>query len=135
MKALLTLILLFILNFIASAQIVAKNQVMLPMSDTYQKAYKLGAIYYQTGTNTPFSGILYGKYANGNYQTIQEYVHGVGNGKWVDFSPEGIKECEGTYKDNRVEGPVAFFMKIALSNRNDNTSIGCNPSEYGNITT
>ena len=24
---------------------------------------------------------------------MQEYVDGVGNGKWVDYNPEGIKEC------------------------------------------
>ncbi len=84
---------------------------MVPLSDTCQKTYKLGSVYYKTGTKTPFTGILYGKYSNGNYQTKQEYVNGIGNGKWVDYSPEGIKECEGTYKDNRVEGPVRFFYE------------------------
>ncbi len=81
------------------------------MNDTYQKAYKLGSMYYKTGTDIPFTGVLFGKYDNGNYQTMQEYVDGVGNGKWTDFNPEGIKECEGTYKDNRVEGPVTFFYE------------------------
>lgn len=71
------------------------------MSDTYQKAYKLGSVYYKTGTNTPFTGILYGKYDNGNYQTIQEYVDGVGDGKWVDYNPEGVIECVGTFTNNR----------------------------------
>ena len=72
------------------------------------KTYKLGWVYYKTGTNIVFTGILCGKYDNGNYQTMQEYVNGVGHGKYIDFSPESIKECEGTYKTNRIEGPVTF---------------------------
>ena len=96
MKTIFTLLLLFVLHYTASAQSDNNEPFMVPMSDTYQKAYKLGSVYYKIGTNTPFTGMLYGKYANGNYQTVQEYVDGVGNGKWVDYNPEGIKECEGT---------------------------------------
>jgi antitoxin component YwqK of YwqJK toxin-antitoxin module len=55
--------------------------------------------------------VLYGKYANGNYMTMQEYKNGVGNGKWIDFDPMGNKICEGTYMDNRVEGPVKFYYE------------------------
>jgi antitoxin component YwqK of YwqJK toxin-antitoxin module len=102
---------LLCISFACVAQIDTINREIESMSATYQKAYRLGSVYYKTGTNTPFTGILYGKYNNGNYQTMQEYVNGVGNGKWVDFNPEGIKECEGTYKDNRVEGPVTFFYE------------------------
>lgn len=102
---------LFFIGCTCTAQIDTNNRQMESMSATYQKAYKLGSVYYKTGTTTPFTGILYGKYSNGNYQTMQEYENGVGNGKWVDFNPEGIKECEGTYKDNRVEGPVTFFYE------------------------
>lgn len=106
------LLMLFLSScFIVIAQKDLKDQEMVPMYDTYQKAYKLGSVYYKTGTKTPFTGVLYGKYDNGNYQTVQEYVDGIGNGKWIDFNPEGIKECEGTYKDNRVEGPVKFFYE------------------------
>lgn len=81
------------------------------MSQTYQKAYKQGNIYYEIGTNKPFTGVLYGKYDNGNYMTKQEYVDGIGNGKWTQYDPNGNKECEGTYVDNRVEGPVKFFYE------------------------
>ncbi len=111
MKTLLTLSVFGFMLCTMSAQTAANDQELVPMSDTYQKAYKLGSVYYKTGTKTPFTGILYGKYSNGNYQTMQEYIDGVGNGKWIDYSPEGIKECEGTYKDNRVEGPVRFFYE------------------------
>lgn len=98
-------------SFTFLAQTEVKGQEMVPMYDTYQKAYKLGSVYYKTGTKIPYTGVLYGKYDNGNYQTMQEYVDGIGNGKWIDFNPEGVKECEGTYVDNRVEGPVKFFYE------------------------
>lgn len=111
MKTILTFILIALMHYLTTAQTADNTQQMVLMSDTYQKAYTLGLVFYKTGTNTPFTGILYGKYANGNYQTIQEYVDGLGNGKWVDYNPEGIKECEGTYKNNRVEGPVTFYYE------------------------
>lgn len=87
------------------------GKVAIAMSDTYQKAYKLGSVYYKNGTKEPFTGILYGKYDNGNLKTVQEYVNGIGNGKWIDYDPLGNKICEGTYKDNLVEGPVKFYYE------------------------
>ncbi|MGB5436884.1 MAG: hypothetical protein WBM98_13405 [Maribacter sp.] len=111
MKMLFSSICFALISYTATSQSASKEQEMIPMSATYQKAYKMGSVYYKTGTKIPFTGILYGKYDNGNYQTMQEYVDGIGNGKWVDFNPEGIKECEGTYKDNRVEGPVTFYYE------------------------
>lgn len=97
--------------FAATAQSIAENQEMIPLSDTYHKVYKIGSVYYKTGTKIPFTGMLNGKYDNGNYQTKQEYKNGIGNGKWIDFNPEGMKECEGTDTDNRVEGPVTFYYE------------------------
>ena len=45
-----------------SGQTAANDQELVPMSDTYQKAYKLGSVYYKNRTKTPFTGILYDKY-------------------------------------------------------------------------
>ena len=111
MKSIFTLLMLVATIAIASSQTIKKDQKRVAMSETYQKAYKLGSKYYEIGTDKPFTGILYGKYDNGNYMSIQEYVEGIGNGKWIDFDPLGNKVCEGTYKDNRVEGPVTFFYE------------------------
>jgi len=111
MKKLLILITFLIPLITIQAQIETKPQKIISMSDTYQKAYKMGSIYYEKGSNKPFSGILYGKYDNGNFMTMQEYVNGIGNGTWIDFDPLGRKVCEGTYKDNRVEGPVTFYYE------------------------
>ena len=94
--------------YIASAQTVTNDKEMVLMSDSYQNDYKLGSIYYNMGSNTPFTGILYGKYVNGNYQTKQEYVDGVGNGN-VKF--------KGLYL--HLKKPIGewkyFDMKLSLA--------------------
>jgi antitoxin component YwqK of YwqJK toxin-antitoxin module len=111
MKSIITFALICLFTLTSFAQTNLEEQRMVPMSSTYQKAYKLGSIYYEIGTDQPYNGVLYGKYSNGNYMTMQEYKNGVGNGKWIDFDPMGNKVSEGTYVNNRVEGPVKFFYE------------------------
>ncbi|MDA0973641.1 MAG: hypothetical protein O2867_07915 [Bacteroidetes bacterium] len=82
----LMLILLFSLN--ACTQSVKKSdsneKAMIPMSETYQRASDgIGSRYYQDGSSTPFTGVLYGRYDNGELMTTQDYVDGIGNGKWT----------------------------------------------------
>ncbi|WP_412560934.1 toxin-antitoxin system YwqK family antitoxin [Winogradskyella sp. MIT101101] len=110
MKTILSFTIFLILFNFGCAQ-EAEVKKLVAMSDTYQKAYKYGSKYYEVGSDEPFTGVLYGKYDNGNYMTMQEYVDGIGNGKWIDFDPYGRKVCEGTYKDNRVEGPITFYYE------------------------
>ncbi|SDS33647.1 MORN repeat variant [Formosa sp. Hel1_31_208] len=111
MKHMIFLLAIINVTCFVTAQSDTSDRKMIAMSDTYQKAYKMGSIYYEIGSNKPFTGILYGKYANGNLLTTQEYVDGIGNGKWTQYDPNGNKECEGTYVDNRVEGPVKFYYE------------------------
>ena len=106
MKNSILFLTLFSISLAFYAQEKKVKQQMIPMSNTYQKAYKLGSVYYKIGTTIPFTGILYGKYDNGNFMTKQEYINGIGNGKWTDYDPLWNKICEGTYKDNKVEGAV-----------------------------
>lgn len=87
------------------------EQRMLPMSATTQRYASQGNRYYETGAKEPFTGLLYGKYENGEFLSLQEYVDGVGNGYWIDFDPMGRMECKGTYINNRVEGPVTFYYE------------------------
>lgn len=87
------------------------RQKQVPMSQTYQRPAPEGSRYFERGSSQPYTGLLYGRYANGRYQTIQQYKDGLGNGYWIDFDPEGNKECQGTYRANRVEGPVTFFYE------------------------
>jgi len=93
------------------AQIDTVNQEMVSMSATYQKPYDVGGVYYKRNEKAPFTGVLYGKYDNGNYLSIQEYKNGVGNGTWMNYYENGELKEMGTYRDNRVEGPVKQFYK------------------------
>jgi antitoxin component YwqK of YwqJK toxin-antitoxin module len=113
MRFLLFIFLMFpILSFAQKQEQNAENQKMIPMSQTYQKnADGKGYRYYERGKSEPFTGVLYGKYDNGNFLTKQEYTDGVGNGYWIDFAPDGKMECKGTYINNKVEGPVTFYYE------------------------
>ena len=94
---------------LAQAPIDTTNQEMVSMSATYQKPYTVGGVYYKKQDTVPFTGVLYGKYANGNYLSIQEYKDGIGNGTWVNYYEDGSVKEVGTYRDNRVEGPIRQF--------------------------
>lgn len=65
--------------------------------------------YYAKGESQAFTGILYAKYENGNYLSRQEFVEGVGQGKWINYFENGnIKEI-GHYNQNLVEGPIEKY--------------------------
>lgn len=101
---------LVLLNYgVASAQIDTLNRKMVPMSQTNERPYKIGSIYFKKGETEPFTGVLFGKYDNGNYLTLQEYEEGIGNGKWVNYYKDGTLKEVGTYRDNLVEGPILQY--------------------------
>ncbi|MGB3799137.1 MAG: hypothetical protein WA952_04935, partial [Lewinella sp.] len=77
-----------------------------PMSATNQRPADYGSRYYLQGSDTAYTGILYGRYDNGELMTMQEFEDGLGNGSWVQFNPDGTKAEQGTYDRNRVEGLV-----------------------------
>lgn len=83
---------------------------MYAMSETVIK-YENGAKYYLKGTDKPYTGFLYAKYDNGQPLSVQQFENGMGNGIWINYDPEGNKECQGTYVKNRVEGPVTFYYE------------------------
>ncbi|MBC8755054.1 hypothetical protein H2O64_10250 [Kordia sp. YSTF-M3] len=99
---------------VAFSQIDTLQQKMVPMSSTYQKPYKVGSVYYQNNSNKPFTGILYGKFENGNYLTLQEYKNGVGNGTWINYYKNGNLKEVGTYVENRVEGPISEYYENGM---------------------
>lgn len=108
MKISLTIISLLI-AYATHSQIDTLNQSMVSMKNTIEKPHKVGSVYYKKGESQPYSGVLYGKYKNGKYLSIQEYKNGVGNGKWINYYESGnIKEI-GHYNDNRVEGPISQY--------------------------
>lgn len=98
-----------LISFLGYSQIDTINQQLLPMKSTITKPYKVGRIYYENGETTPFSGVLYGKYPNGNFLTKQEYKNGIGNGIWINYYEDGTIKEVGNYTDNRVEGPIVQY--------------------------
>lgn len=97
------------LTSISQAQIDTLQQRMVSMNETIEKPYKVGSIYYKSGESAPFTGVLFGKYSNGQYLSIQEYKNGIGNGTWINYYEDGTTKEIGTYVDNRVEGPIEMF--------------------------
>ena len=108
-KTLLFYILMTLKAGFLFGQIDTTNREMVSMSATYQKPYEVGGVYYKKKDTVPFTGVLFGKYANGNYLSVQEYVNGIGNGTWVNYYENGNVKEIGTYRDNRVEGPIRQF--------------------------
>jgi antitoxin component YwqK of YwqJK toxin-antitoxin module len=109
--------LIFLVNFLMSFTACAQNKdntlldstQMYSMTETYSKYNSQQ--YFLRGSDKPFTGFLYAKYDNGQLESVQQFVNGVGNGVWINYAPDGIKECQGTYVDNRVEGPVTFYYE------------------------
>lgn len=83
---------------------------MYSMTESVIK-YHNGAKYYLRGAEKPYTGFLYARYDNGELEAVSQVVNGVGNGIWINYAPDGSKECQGTYVDDRVEGPVTFFYE------------------------
>lgn len=113
MKTLVCTFTLSLMALFATAQlpIDTTDRRMITMQETTTKPYKLGSVYYERGSDTPYTGILYGRFDNGNLLTMQEFVNGIGSGSWIDFDPEGRMVRKGTYSDNKVEGPVTEYYQ------------------------
>jgi len=101
----------FICTASAFGQIDTLSQKMVAMQDTYQKPYKVGSVYFEKNSQQPFTGVLYGKFSNGKYLSIQEYEDGVGNGTWINYYENGNLKEVGTYRKNLVEGPVKQYRE------------------------
>lgn len=107
----------YILCFFSTVACSQEKQIAAPdttkmyfMAETTVQ-YTNGQKYYLKGSNKPYTGFLYAKYDNGELLSVQQFVEGVGHGIWINYDPEGRKECQGTYINNRVEGPVTFFYE------------------------
>ncbi len=89
---------------------VVDSTQMYSMQATQVK-YEDGPKYYLKNADKPFTGFLYARYDNGQLASVQQFENGVGNGIWINYDPDGRKECQGTYINNRVEGPVTFYYE------------------------
>lgn len=93
-----------------SQEMLTDSTRMYSMAETSVK-YNDGPLYFLRGADQPYTGFLYAKYDNGEFESVQQFEKGVANGIWINYAPDGRKECEGTYVNNRVEGPVTFFYE------------------------
>lgn len=108
----LCFLILFLLskNCHAQPQIVPEtDQSTDPMSATVYKNRDGKYRFYKIGETKPYTGILYGKYANGNYETWQTYIDGRGQGTWINYYENGHLKEVGNYNENRVEGPIKKY--------------------------
>lgn len=111
------LILLLISSFTLTAQQreISMNDTELrrevSMNDTEGKVENGVYRYYVRGENKPFTGILYGKYPNGQWLSRQEYVDGVGQGTWINYYDNGNLKEVGTYEQNKVEGKIKKYYR------------------------
>ena len=92
---------------ISMSQTVTKREVS--MSNATGKRTDGVYRYYAKGDDKPFTGILFAKYPNGNYSSWQEYVDGVGQGKWINYYENGNYKEMGYYNNNLVEGPIKKY--------------------------
>lgn len=81
----------------------------LAMAETTGKTQNGQYLYYAKGEKKPYTGILYGKYPNGQWLSRQEYVDGIGQGSWINYYDNGNLKEVGLYNQNRVEGAIKKY--------------------------
>lgn len=91
------------------SQIDTASQEMVSMANATGKMRQGQYTYFKNGDDQPFTGVLYAQFANGNFESIQEFRDGVGNGTWVNYYENGALKEVGTYVENRVEGPIKKY--------------------------
>ena len=84
------------------------------MADATGKNTKGLYRYYAKDDEKPFTGILFAKYPNGNYSSWQEYVDGIGQGKWINYYENGNYKEIGYYNRNRVEGQIKKYYENGI---------------------
>ncbi|NNE16809.1 MAG: hypothetical protein HKN51_17635 [Saprospiraceae bacterium] len=116
LKKSLALALLFNLPIVGFAQktiSMSETEVKreVSMADATGKSEEGIYRYYAKGENRPFTGILFAKFSNGKYSSWQEYVDGIGQGKWINYYENGNYKEIGYYKNNLVEGPIKKYYE------------------------
>ncbi len=92
--------------------VVPAQSDMVSMNDaTVEYGTPYGQQYFAKGSKEPYTGWLYARYDNGELEAAQQFVDGIGNGIWINYNPDGSKESQGTYVNNRTEGPAKLFYE------------------------
>jgi len=98
-----------LLTFLAVSSIGLNAQSELSMAEVEGQYIEGVYRYIQKGEKEPYTGYLYAKYDNGNFNSYQYFVEGIGQGTWYNYYENGNVKEEGTYKDNRVEGAIKKY--------------------------
>ncbi|MFK7750836.1 MAG: toxin-antitoxin system YwqK family antitoxin [Kordia sp.] len=110
------IVLMYLVSFINCAQN-EKTELptaseMVSMNDaTVKYGTPNGQQYFAKGSTKPYTGWLCARYDNGELESAQQFINGYGNGIWINFDPDGRKESQGTYKNNKTEGPSKLFYE------------------------
>lgn len=105
---------LILLSFITYGQsplpmAAVEGRQELSMSDVSGRTSEGVYRYYAQGASEPFTGVLYASHDNGNVSSWQEYIDGIGQGKWINYYENGHYKEIGHYEQNRVEGAIQKF--------------------------
>ncbi|WP_281542144.1 toxin-antitoxin system YwqK family antitoxin [Maribacter aestuarii] len=85
---------------------------MVSMNDASVKyGTHYGQQYFENASNEPYTGWLFARYDNGELESVQQFKDGIGNGIWINYNPDGSKESQGTYVNNKTEGPAKLFYE------------------------
>jgi len=113
MKTVLTLLIMLSPLFMYSQNTLSMEDVTerqeLSMSDAIGKSSDGVYRYYAKGSNVPYTGILFANHPNGNLNSWQNYIDGVGQGEWINYYENGNVKEIGNYDQNLVQGPIKKF--------------------------
>lgn len=110
------LILFFLIPLIGCAQnesiLLPPESEMVSMNDAkVNYGGRYGQQYFEKGSKIPYTGFLVARYDNGELESVQQYKDGYGNGIWINYDPDGRKESQGTYVNNKTIGPAKLFYE------------------------
>lgn len=110
------ILLLWLAPYISCAQndtqTIPPESDMVSMNDANVKyGTRYGQQYFAKGSEEPYTGWLCARYDNGELEAIQQFKDGVGNGIWINYNPDGSKESQGTFVNNKTIGPAMLFYE------------------------
>lgn len=100
-----------LISFAQSDEVILPSEsTMVSMNDaSVVYGTPLGQQYFVKESKEPYTGWLYARYDNGELEAAQQFVDGIGNGIWINYNPDGSKDSQGTYVNNKTEGPAKLF--------------------------
>jgi len=112
-KTILILLLLPVLAF--SQKTLSMNEVNtkqeISMDDITGKNTDGIYRYYEKGATKPFTGILFSNHPNGQINSWQNFIDGIGEGEWINYYDNGNYKEVGNYEQNKVAGSIKKYYQ------------------------